>query len=189
MKAGASGGRISAFAGGAMRERNLDVLERVEEQVRKMAALAVDDAVLARRVERVSRWSIGEQLEHLAITSAQVVGLLGKLESEPDRDAERKAHPVGRLLLALNWIPRGVGKAPDFTRPQGVQPERLREQLGELAAALERFGQELPALSGARGRFRHPRFGWLDLGQWLRFLEVHQHHHLKIVAAIARAAR
>ena len=172
-----------------MARDNSQVLSRVAAQVGEMAAIAADEVALAARAERVSHWSVGEQLEHLAITSVQVVGLLGKLEGEPARDAERTAHPVGRLLLALNWIPRGVGKAPEFTRPQGVQPARLREQLGELAAALEQFGAKLPSLCAARGRFRHPRFGWLDLGQWLRFLEVHQHHHLKIVAEISRAAR
>ena len=161
---------------------------RVLAQVRHMADLAGHEAALAQRVEKVSHWSVGQQIEHLAIADLQVTGLLAKLVERPDRDAEKSASAAGRLLLALNWIPRGVGKAPDFSQPRGVDPARLREQLAELLGALARLGDALPSLRAARGRFQHPRFGWLDLGQWLRFLEVHNHHHLKIVAEIQRAA-
>ena len=162
---------------------------RVVAQVRRMAEMAEESWSLDVRAEKVSHWSVGEQIEHLAMSDLQVLGLLPKLLERPDRDAARRAHPVGRLMLALNWIPRGVGKAPEFARPEGLDAARLREQLAELLGALANLGDHLGELAGARGRFSHPRFGWLDLGQWLRFLEVHNHHHLKIVDDIRRATR
>lgn len=158
-------------------------------QARELAArAAASDERLAVRVERISRWSVAQQLEHLAIVDRGVVRALDRVLAEPERDVARRASLVGRLLLATGWIPRGVGKAPERSLPQSVEPAALRELWREAIAGLEGLAPRLDELARSRARARHPRFGWLDAGLWLRFVAVHHHHHTKIVRDIERAA-
>jgi hypothetical protein len=42
-------------------------------------------------------------------------------------------------------------------------------------------------LSSSIATVPHPVFGRLDASQWLRFTEIHQQHHQKIMRDIARA--
>jgi hypothetical protein len=158
-------------------------------QARALAARAEgSDERLATRVERVSRWSVAQQLEHMAIVDRGVLGVLDRALAEPARDAARRPLLVGRLLLALGWIPRGVGKAPERSQPQNVEPAALRELWRATIVGFEALAPRLDALAASRARARHPRFGWLDAGLWLRFAAVHHHHHTKIVRDIERAA-
>lgn len=160
----------------------------VLSELRHLAGIAATPHRLERRAPNLSGWSVGEQIEHLAVVDSQVLAVLGRLLEAPDRERARRPNLAGRLVLAVGWIPRGVGKAPSASRPEGRDARALQALLGEVEQGFVALGLRLPQLARCRARARHPRLGWLDGREWLRFVELHQRHHLRIVRAIERAA-
>lgn len=145
---------------------------------------------LAVREERVSAWSVGDHLEHMQRVGRSVLGVLDKLRAEPGPGPRPAIRPVGRLILFVGFIPRGRARATRFVEPQGLPREGLQSELAALHARLAALGPaQLAVLEGIAGRLPHPIFGGLDARQWLRFLEIHQHHHLKIIRDIERRHR
>ena len=129
--------------------------------------------------ERVSGWCPAEHLDHMAKVAGSVVHVLAKEDAQPRPGVTL----IGRLVMLVGWIPRGLGKAPK--RLTGT-----RASAEDIDAALARIEQELDALppaafSASRGSIvAHPRFGGLTPPQALRFIVVHNDHHLKIVRDI-----
>jgi hypothetical protein len=149
---------------------------RIQAQFERMHALA-RSADLSARNERVSTWSLAEQLDHVVKVTASVVHVLGKPDA-PRLDGG--INILGRLVLRLNWIPRGVGKSPTRLRGTAAVAADLDGALERLTAAFDAL--PFDALRASRVPLvRHPRFGSLTPPQALRFLEVHTHHHLKII--------
>ena len=96
---------------------------------------------------------------------------------------------TGHLLLALGWIPRGVGKSPKGVVPaerNAGRPRGARRPAAQGSTATRRSPRRV--LADPTPVFPHPYFGGLTALQGLRFLGIHTHHHLKIVADIRRAA-
>ena len=63
----------------------------------------------------------------------------------------------------------------------------VRDGFPEIERGVRELAPRLGELEASGGRARHPRFGELGGHQWLRFMAVHHHHHLKIVRDIRRA--
>lgn len=160
--------------------------EWIDRQVGQLTTLIEGGPeLLAARAERVSDWTVGQQLEHILLVGAAVPARL----TDPDARVSRGINGIGRLLLALGWLPRGVGKAPAGVRPGDPTRESLRAALDGFRRALAALRADPALLAHRRPVFPHPYFGGLDPARTLRFLAVHTHHHLKIVRDIRRAAR
>jgi hypothetical protein len=159
---------------------------RVADQLDRMIALAADPADLERRVPEVSDWSVGLQLEHVTHVCRGVLDTLGRILGGDAREASGPNF-LGWVFLTLNWIPRGRGKVPEKMRPQGIDGGRLQANLDRERRRLAEL--DLDALAGAGGTLPHPIFGPLDARRWLRFLEVHNHHHWKIVRDVLHSSR
>lgn len=143
-----------------------------------------EPALLALRVERISRWSIGLQVDHIL----KVLEVGQRFLADGSAPLPRGMNLLGHLSLATGWLPRGVGKSP-----KGVLPvEQTPADLAGRASELRRIYCERPlpahVLADPRPVFPHPYFGGLNALQGVRFLGIHTHHHLKIVADIRRAA-
>jgi hypothetical protein len=154
-------------------------LDSIRTQLERMRTLT-RSAELSTCRERVSGWCPAEHLDHLVKVTESVVGVLGDPDARP---LPKSINAIGRLVLRLGWIPRGIGKSPK--RLTGT-----RAPATDLEAAVARLAQAFDALPFAALRasrvpiVRHPVFGGLNPPQALRFLEVHNAHHLKIVADI-----
>lgn len=156
---------------------------RVLGQLDELLAWVGDPDLPLETVTDVSRWSILDHAEHLARADA---GSLHQLETALDREGGPRARMIGRLLLALGWIPRGVGKAPAMARPESSGRAAVIAGLQAARRRLEALDERLDAVAAARGRASHPIFGGLTPARWLRFLQIHHHHHLKIIRDIRR---
>lgn len=180
--------------------RRLESLHgRILEQIDELLAVARDPRGFPEARTAVSRWSALDHAEHIAKVDE---GSLRQLETALERDGGPELTFVGRLVLALGWIPRGVGKAPGNTRPndrdrEGADgPDRPRdedrhrvvaEQLTDVRSAIEALAGRFDEIAAGRGRATHHVFGGLTAARWVRFLWVHHRHHLKIVRDIRRA--
>ena len=99
-----------------------------------------------------------------------------------------KPTPLGRVVLTLGRIPRGRGKAPAATLPEGLGGEEIVSELEAQRSAIAELGERLEDVLRCRETFRHPYFGHLTPRGWLRFIDIHHRHHLKIIDdVLARA--
>ncbi len=159
---------------------------KLAERLRRLADES--DQRLFYRAERVSNWSVADHLDHLAKANQAMVGAtLGILDAETE-DTGGGPTLVGRAILLTGWIPRGVGKAPKYARPQTGSSEDLRRDLEASQRAVVALAVRLGEIEASRARSNHFAFGNLTPFQWVRVIDIHTRHHLKIVHAIQRAA-
>ncbi len=80
------------------------------------------------------------------------------------------------IIFAINFIPRGKGKAPKSVYP----PDNISKE--DLQKKLKEANQLLNMIIGLpkKSNFTHPLFGMLNLKQTIKFLNLHTEHHLKI---------
>lgn len=160
---------------------------RVGTQIEALRALCEgprEDLVL-RRAE-VSGWAVAQHLEHLATTGGQVLRAVDR--SLADEAPGGRPKLLGYAVLATGWIPRGRVRARKEWSPADADPERAGRGVAELARSYAALETRLPAVATARGALPHPFLGPFTPRHWLRFLEVHQNHHLKIIGDVLRAA-
>lgn len=160
----------------------------VAAQLDQLIELAADRRLHDVGAARVSKWTVGKQLEHLLLSGSSVLDVLEKLTDGRRSPATGGTTLLGRIILATGFIPRGKGEAPEFATPTGRDAADLEAGLRRLAQRLADLAEQLRPLEESGWRARHPYFGALDIGQWMRFMEVHHRHHLKIVGDIRRAA-
>jgi hypothetical protein len=163
------------------------VAERFDRQMDEVERLLDEgNAALPLRADRVSRWTVGQQLDHLTRVARAGLGVLqGAAEPLPGG-----INLLGRCLLGIAWIPRGVGKSPKRMLPDDAAPAAdLAGRIPPLRAGFAAACADPRLVARRDAVFKHPYFGGLTPRQALRFLTVHTEHHLKIVRDIRRARR
>ena len=142
-----------------------------------------EPALLALRVDRVSHWSIGQQLDHVV----KVLEVSQRLVDGTMPHQPAGVNLLGRLVLTTGWFPRGFAKSPGMVRPGEQAPADLAERASYLRKVYCETPLSEAIFADPRPVFPHPFFGGLSALQGLHFLGIHTHHHLKIVADIRRA--
>ncbi len=160
--------------------------QRVLQQATDTATLAAcGDETHALRVERVSQWSVGQQLEHLAVVNLRITGkAMAEALKVPPQHAHTSIALLGRAVLWTGYIPRGRGKAPEFSVPAAATPQSVRELVERYRDSVRALEPRLSEVEASAGRWPHPVLGTFSALQWLHFIEVHTRHHLKIVRDI-----
>lgn len=128
---------------------------------------------------RVSQTNAGWHLEHSMLTINGITHALSK--SEPHL-YKRKFKLIKLIVFTLGKIPRGKAKAPKVVQPISTVTREILEKHLEVTRIKI---SELEKLSKDK-YFDHPIFGHLKLKDTIRFLEIHTHHHLKIVDDIIK---
>ena len=167
----------------------LELHRLVAEQVDGLIELAGQRELHDVEAPRVSKWTVGKQLEHLMLSDKTILDRFDRLTDGREGPAPGGPTLLGRIVLKTGFIVRGVGKAPRATQPAERHREDIQGGLDRLASRLAELVEQLPLLEESGWRTRHPYFGALDIGQWMRFMDVHHRHHLKIVRDIRKAAR
>jgi len=158
-------------------------VDRIRTQIEQMkkAFSETEEDLAAITVPR-SSWCAAAHFDHIIKVAHGTLLILAKPEPPA---APRGLNLIGRLLLALGWMPRGRAQSPDRLRGSAVTLEELQASLAELENVLERVASRtvtrpnMPIL-------RHPTFGGLTHAQALRFVRIHTDHHLKIVQKLIR---
>lgn len=153
-------------------------------------AHAGDEDACAQRRASVSRWSVQQQLEHLLLTDRVILAWLhavakGMIASDGLGGPTWRGH----VVIGIGFIPRGKGRAPDVTRPDGMELPTIRSGFGEVQDQVKALADLLPTLAADSCTRRHPALGYFTPPRWLRFAQVHHRHHGKIIRDILKATR
>jgi DinB superfamily len=185
-------------------------LRRVHEQILRQLALMAElargpEAELAARAPAVSGWSVAEQLEHLVLVDRAVLKSVRRILADSHGQAAQPGEPeqprqpappppsppginlLGRLVLGTGFMPRGRARTTPPYHPGDAPAAAAGAGIPEIERGVRELEPRLGELEASGGRSRHMRFGGLGGRQWLRFVAVHHHHHLKIVRDIRRA--
>lgn len=157
-------------------------LPRLKSQFARMRSLvASGDEGLLVTCDAVSGWCPAEHVDHLAKVSTSI---FDRILSKGVIDNPKPLSFIGRLILLIGWIPRGKGRSPEKLHGKRADHATLLASLSAAEALLARL-DGFPL--GNAPSVPHPRFGGLTPAQALRFVEVHNEHHLKIVRDITAA--
>ncbi len=142
--------------------------------------LRVSVARAALRVPTVSAWSIGMHVHHCCLAMTRISQSL--IASTPPPPRSRFSLRTS-LVLLTGRIPRGRGRSPDDVMPRyDISPAELLTLLDQS----ERILAEVNHLDPWTW-FRHFAFGVLNRDKTLRFMCIHNQHHLRIISDIAAA--
>ena len=137
-------------------------------------------------VMKVSKWSYGEQLEHLYLGSHYVLDRLEESMSGDNDRARIGAWGVG--MMAVGFMPRYVFP----TIPPLVPKSGTEEHIGPLRETLKErilnVQWRLEEIKAAPGKSLHPRMKYLTSSQWIFFADIHHRHHMAIMRDILKAA-
>ena len=153
-------------------------MSKLEQQLAEISAkIEYRDAL----VSSVSAVSVAWHIDHILMV---MKGITERLKtSEPDK--YRWKFSFSKIVIFLRGaIPRGLGKAPKATNPQGDIDLNLLQKHFESAS---NSMKEIVNLD-KNLYFEHPYFGHLKLKDSIRFLEIHNAHHLAIINDIDRRA-
>jgi hypothetical protein len=135
----------------------------------------------------VSRWSFGQQLEHLYLSSHYVLDRLEEALGGGNREGRMGFWGVG--LMVGGFIPRKAFPTIPPLEPHSGTLEHIAPLQESLHERLRNIGWGLAEVKASPGKSRHPRMKYLDSGQWLFFADIHHRHHLAIMRDITRAAQ
>ena len=133
-------------------------------------------------VPRVSQWSVGMHVQHCGLTT---IAICEALSTSTTPLPQAHLSLVARLVFLTGWIPRGRAIAPAKVVPQQeTDPAKLLDLLEASERALTKAAELRPDTW-----FQHPVFGAVARDRALRFIAIHNRHHLKIAADIVNASR
>lgn len=158
---------------------------KIVASYRKKLAQYPDDIFMV--TPPIGGWSYSEVYSH--IFDASLLSMMA-LQKSAQGGGENHATPFAVKLILL------VGFFPPAKRYK--VPTRLAERvkkIGKMAAQqfITDFELQLaknyPSLEKAdkNSKVKHPRMGYLNSKQWLRFIEIHLNHHLKQLNRIEKS--
>ncbi|HET8886214.1 MAG TPA: DUF1569 domain-containing protein [Salinimicrobium sp.] len=122
----------------------------------------------------VSKATVGWHLAHLLkVMEAVHYGL----EVSKPEDYKPTLNFKKIFVFVLGKIPRGKARAPKSVVPEEDMDQPTLEL--KVQEAIQKFS-EFEKLSET-ANFKHPYFGYLNKTKTLKFLRIHNEHHLKIV--------
>lgn len=160
-------------------------VQQMSTQFARMRALASGpQEQLWLTISNVSAWCPAEHLDHLTKASSSIFRRLLDGGAAPPRHA---INLIGRLVLTLGWIPRGRGKTPERLSGTRANCAALLASIDEMESLARQL--DPGALTPVRTPVvPHPKFGGLTPAQALRFVAIHNEHHLRIIMDMERSA-
>ena len=151
------------------------------------ARLDTMDEAVFNETPPIGGWSYSEVYAH--IFDASLLSLIALNKTIKGDGEEKPTHFVVKLILFFGGLPPGK---------KYKVPKRLAERvkkISKLAAQQFIVDFELQLLkaypnidkANPKMKAKHPRMGYLNAKQWLRFIEVHLNHHLKQLGRIEKS--
>ena len=151
---------------------------------------AVDSVASAATEEQFSyrprgiKWSMGENLDHLVLSSMGIASALGRPKDFFTRfgTPDQPSRPYRELATRYFINMRGAKSLPDYS-PDPQQPKTREELLNSWQMICDKYDERLQQHWTEEELdqyvLRHPRFGKLTMREMLCFTIYHNYHHLE----------
>jgi len=168
--------------------RTSKVIQSIDKVVDAYEAkLASVDGAEFTQTPPIGGWSYSEVYSHIFDSSLLSLQALQKCLNG-DGQLE-KTHFSAKAILFFGMLPPGK---------RYKVPKRLAERVKKIdfetaEQFIDDFGLQLAKITPQLGKLNfkvkvaHPRLGFLNAKQWLRFIEIHLKHHLKQVKRIEKS--
>jgi len=174
----------------------MDELDRIDQDVRLQLEPLRDAQFVWRPAE--GRWSVGECLEHLALTTSLMLGNVrpalerGRAEGVKGRPPFKYGWLGGWFVRAMEPGKRGMTAPKNFAPASGTAKSAV---LGHFTAVQREFRETLESANGvALDRIKAPSSakgaGWLrlNLAAWLAATLAHERRHVAQAIQVTRAS-
>ena len=128
----------------------------------------------------VSSSSVGWHVQHSLMV---ISGITNQLKKSDPLQYKYSFNKLRTLVFLMNKIPRGKGKSPSVVNPAEVLSTL---DLQAMVESLKIIVEELKTFP-KHSHFNHPYLGMLHLNSSLKFLNIHTHHHLKIIKDVVQS--
>jgi hypothetical protein len=128
---------------------------------------------------RIGGWSYSEVYNHIFDLSVLSLNELNKCLSGQGQN--KKTHWITRLILFFGRFPPAMKlKVPKklASRVTKITKEEASDMINKFLVQMQPLGKTLEQ-ANLLIKTPHPRLGFLNATQWLRFIEIHLKHHLK----------
>src|SRR5690242_1752436 len=95
------------------------------------AAIAADDALLAKKAAGVSHWTVAHHLEHMALANLGIFQRVNEALAATPENSRGRVSLQGCVVLWTGKIPRGRAKAPELTVPHVASFDAVRAKVSE----------------------------------------------------------
>jgi hypothetical protein len=152
-----------------------------------MYQLSTFDETIFQQTPPINGWSYSEVYSH--IFDASLLSLIAT-ESCIKKEGENKPTDFRvKLILFFGMFP----PAQKFKVPTKLLSRIKKINKADALAYITQFRQQLEILypllknTDSNIKVKHPRLGYLNAKQWLRFIEIHLNHHLKQLTRITKS--
>jgi len=134
----------------------------------------------------IGGWSYSEVYFH--IFDASILSMAQLEACIKGRGKDKPTSLVAKLILFFGRFPPVKLKAPVQLEAR-LKKVTMQEAQDLIAAFLIRLEAAYPKISETDKNIKnlHPRLGYLDTEQWLRFIEIHLKHHYKQLKRIEKS--
>ncbi|WP_316832350.1 DinB family protein [Pedobacter aquatilis] len=138
-------------------------------------------------VPPIQGWSYSEVYSH--IFDSSLLSLIALENAAKDKGENQPTHFAVKLILFFGALPPAQKyKVPKrlASRVKKISKTDAMDFILEFEEALE---EAYPLIKDAKvtSKTKHPRLGYLNAKQWLRFIEVHLKHHIKQLVRIEKS--
>ena len=151
---------------------------KLQDQIQQIRNLIPRGELLS---QSVSSWPVGYHIQHLSLAMS---GVAKALELSTPPVPRQLPKPAWLAIGLMGRIPRGKAQSPDISRPKHAKGEE------ELNAFLEKAESRIITATQLPDDrwFKHHLLGVLDKRNSLKFVRIHNDHHLAIMKDIVRDA-
>ena len=135
----------------------------------------------------IGGWSYSEVYCH--IFDSSLLSLIALQDCIKGKGKPKPTALIVKLILRYGSLPPMIKyKVPKFLEPRVIKISKEKA-----ANFIDRFLIQLEAdykmidLADPTIKTKHPRLGYLNADQWLRFIEIHLKHHLKQLKRIEKS--
>jgi hypothetical protein len=135
----------------------------------------------------IGGWSYSEVYTH--IFDSSLLSLIAVQNCIKGKGKNEKTNFDAKAILFFGMLPPGKRyKVPTrlIDRAKKIDLITAKQFIDNFELQLEKTGSQLEKANTSI-KVAHPRLGFLNAKQWLRFIEIHLHHHLKQLRRIEKS--